>query len=93
MSANEISEIYIPRVSRARQQRWLGLVLMTLLSVFIAVAIVWGVGEAQYRVCVSGKDKAYIAAPGLERLVWPTYKNAVTQQCGATDLLPVNYLI
>ena len=93
MSANEISEIYIPRASRARQQRWLGLTLMTLLSVFIAIAVVWGAGEAQYRLCVSDKDKAYIAAPGLERLVWPTYKNAATQKCGATDMLPVKYLI
>ena len=92
MSVNEIPQIYIPRASRARQQRLLGLVLMTLLCAFISCAIVWGYGEAQYRSCLSKTDSAYASGHGFDHITWATTKSSAATRCAETNVVPNKYL-
>jgi hypothetical protein len=93
MSANEISEIYIPKPSRARAQRRLGLVLMTALCLFVAFGSTWAYGEVQYRTCLEQHDKAYSGSPWQEHFTWPTTKNAAASSCADSNTLPEQYLL
>jgi hypothetical protein len=93
MSANEISEIYIPKPSRARAQRKLGLVLMTALCLFISFGATWGYGEVQYRTCLKKSDHAYASSPWQEHITWRTTKNVAASSCADSNVLPEQYLM